>query len=306
MPEVSIIIPTHNRANLIGRAIQSVLDQTYRDFQLIVVDDASADGTEGVVRAFNDNTIQYIRHMMNRGANSARNTGIENAKGEYIAFLDDDDEWLPEYLDQMISYLEAKDRSIGLVYCSFYRIDSDTSVVLNIRKQQKKQRKEGSSIGFPSRWVVRKKVFEKAGMFDETMKCFQDVEMSFRISKHYRAVYFDKPLVRLYFTEGSLSSNFHGKERYIKILLNRYSEIMNGAELADWYIALTNSYFAEGIFEIGRQSLMEAMRTNPFNLKIPLLFLGSFLGYRLYLDLTRILNLNVAKVIRIINRFMKG
>ena len=131
MRKVSVVIPTHNRANLVGRAIQSVLDQTYRDFELIVVDDASTDGTEEVTKALNDNRIRYIHHMMNRGASGARNTGIENANGEYIAFLNDDDEWLPEYLDQMISFLEAKDRSIGLVYCPFYRIDPDTNEVLD-------------------------------------------------------------------------------------------------------------------------------------------------------------------------------
>jgi len=89
-------------------------------------------------------------------------------------------------------------------------------------------------------------------------------------------------------------------------MLDRYSELMNSAELADWYIALASCYFGEGIFKIGRQNLIRAMRTNPFNLKIPLLFLASFLGCRLYFNLTRILNLNVTKVIGRINKSMKG
>jgi len=194
MSKVSTIIPTYNRANLLRRAIESVLDQTYRDFELIVVDDGSTDSTEGVVKAFNDNRIRYIRHMMNRGLSSARNTGIKNANGEYVAFLDTDDEWLPEYLDIMISAMAREIKQAGLAFAAFYCIDPDTGVVLNIRKQQKKQRKKGSSIGFPSRWIIRKEVFEKVGIFDEEISLLSDVEASFRILKHYKAIYVDKPL----------------------------------------------------------------------------------------------------------------
>jgi len=287
-------------------AIQSVLGQTYRDFELIVVDDASTDGTEEAVKAFNDNRIRYVRHMMNRGVSGAKNTGIKNANEKYIAFLDDDDEWLPEYLGIMINVMDRERKQTGLAFASFYDVAPDTGVVLNVRKQQKKQRKKGSSIGFPSRWIVRKEVFEKAGMFDEEINVFEDVELSFRILKHYEAIYVDKPLVKLYCTEGSASSDIRGQRGDIGILLDRYSEIMNSAELADWYIALANSYFAEGIFKIGRQNLIRAMRTNAFNLKIPLFFLASFLGCRLYFNLTRILNLNVTKVIGKIKKFMKG
>lgn len=307
MPEVSVIIPTYNRANLVGRAIQSVLDQTFQDFELIVVDDASTDGTEKIVRSFNDKRIRYIRHMVNKGQGSARNTGIKNGNGEYIAFLDDDDERLTEYLNQMISYLKAKDRSIGLVYCPFNRIDSETGIILDTRKQQKKQRKKGSSIGFPSRWIVRKEVFEKAGLFDEKkdLKYLEDVEVSFRILKCYRAVYLKEPLVNMHTAKKPQAWDVHGEKR-IQYILNKHSEIMNSEELADWYIALANCYFAEGMFKIGRQNLVRTMRTNAFNLKIPFLFLASFLGYRLYFNLSRILNLNVTKVIGRIKKFIEG
>lgn len=258
-----------------------------------------------LVRAFNDNRIRYIRHMMNRGVSRVRNTGIKDAASDkYIAFLDDDDEWLPQYLDIMINVMDRERKDFA--FCPFYQIDPDTGVVLNIRKQQKKQRKKGSSIGFPSGWVLRKKVFEKAGMFDEGTNCLHDVEMSFRILRHYKAIYVDKPLVKWYCTAGSVSSDIRGQRRGIKILLDRYSEIMNSAELADWQIALADSYFAEEIFKSGRQNLIGAMRTNPFSLKISLLFLASFLGYRLYFNLGRILNLNVTKIIGRIKKFVKG
>src|SRR5262245_24547581 len=98
MPLVTVVIPTHNRAGRVRSAIESVLHQTYADFEIVVVDDASEDGTENTVRGVLDPRVRYIRHAVARGDAAARNTGIRNSTGEYVAFLDDDDEWLPEKL----------------------------------------------------------------------------------------------------------------------------------------------------------------------------------------------------------------
>jgi glycosyltransferase involved in cell wall biosynthesis len=104
---VSVVIPTYNRASLLGRAIKSVLEQTYQDFEIIVVDDASTDNTEEVVRNLRDRRIRYLRHEKNRGGSAARNTGIRAAWGQYIAFQDSDDEWLPEKLKKQMEVLAA-------------------------------------------------------------------------------------------------------------------------------------------------------------------------------------------------------
>ena len=95
MSQVSVVIPTHNRSEFLRSAIASVLSQTYQDFELIVVDDASTDSTAEVVASFNDSRIKFIRHQTNQGGSAARNTGIRASKCDYIAFLDDDDEWSP-------------------------------------------------------------------------------------------------------------------------------------------------------------------------------------------------------------------
>ena len=94
-PVVSVVIPTYNRACLLGRAIQCVLNQSFQDIEVIVVDDASQDNSADIVNSLDDSRIKYLRHEKNRGGSSARNTGIKAARGEYIAFLDDDDEWMP-------------------------------------------------------------------------------------------------------------------------------------------------------------------------------------------------------------------
>ena len=101
-PTVSVVIPTYNRAPLIGRSIKSVLNQTYQDFEIIIVDDASTDNTKEVVSNFNDERIRYIQHEENKGEAAARNTGIKATRCDYIAPQDSDDEWIPEKLSTQI------------------------------------------------------------------------------------------------------------------------------------------------------------------------------------------------------------
>ncbi|MFC7193467.1 glycosyltransferase family 2 protein [Halosimplex aquaticum] len=112
-PQVSVIIPTYNRATLVKRAIQSVLNQTFKDFELIIVDDASDDETPEVIDSINDARLEYIRHDLNRHGGAARNTGIKYASGKYIAFLDDDDEWYPTKLERQVERFETVSNEIG-------------------------------------------------------------------------------------------------------------------------------------------------------------------------------------------------
>ena len=101
-PTVSVVIPTYNRADLLPRAIRSVLSQTYWNCELIIVDDCSTDNTREVVSTWTDSRIRYIRHPENRHQSGAINTGIEHARGQYVAFLDDDDEWMPTKLEKQV------------------------------------------------------------------------------------------------------------------------------------------------------------------------------------------------------------
>src|SRR4030095_982853 len=106
MPKVSVIIPTHNRAEFLRSAITSILNQTFQDFEIIIIDDASKDHTREIIAHFNDARIKVIHNQVSEGAAGARNIGIRNSTCEYIAFLDDDDEWLPEKLQMQICLLD--------------------------------------------------------------------------------------------------------------------------------------------------------------------------------------------------------
>jgi len=121
LPEVSVVIPTYNRAQFIERCVCSALQQTYRDLEVIVVDDGSNDGTD--IRIDNlkrtDSRLHFLRHDKNRGAQAARNTGIYAARGKYIAFLDSDNEWMPDKLERQLPLFENNNNKVGVVYSGF-------------------------------------------------------------------------------------------------------------------------------------------------------------------------------------------
>src|SRR5215510_2389269 len=112
MSKVSVIIPTHNRAEFLRSAITSVLNQTFQDFEIVIIDDASKDHTREVITNFNDVRIKVIHNRVSKGAAGSRNIGIINTNYEYIAFLDDDDEWLPEKLKIQIYLLDNSPQEV--------------------------------------------------------------------------------------------------------------------------------------------------------------------------------------------------
>lgn len=178
-PVVTVIITTYNRSTMVSRAIQSVLNQTYSDFELIVVDDCSTDNTQEVVEAFHDRRLYYIRYNKNRGLAAARNTGIQKARGKYVAFLDDDDVWLPNRLAVQIEAAEKSSSEYGAFYCGYlsYRYgDKPVKIIPHQRGDLMAALLKGwtppSSCSF-----FRKDALERIGGIDENIKSGVDHEM---------------------------------------------------------------------------------------------------------------------------------
>jgi glycosyltransferase involved in cell wall biosynthesis len=126
VPRVSVIIPCYNGERFVGDAIESVLDQTYRDLEVVVVDDSSTDGSPAVVRGYlSDGRVNLVRHDVNRGIPATRNTGIASSAGEFVSFLDQDDSWAREKLDRQIRVFDASALEVGIVFSDVLMVDDD-------------------------------------------------------------------------------------------------------------------------------------------------------------------------------------
>lgn len=247
-PTLSVIIPTYNRANQIGNAIQSILNQTYLDFEIIVVDDNSLDNTKEIVMSLKDDRIRYIRHGENKGAPSARNTGIKAAKGEYIAFQDSDDEWLPTKLEKQMKAFENVSPQVGVVYSGCLRFENAKkeyipySWVIQKEGYIHNELLKGNFVTTPS-IVARKECFENAGMFDERLPRLQDWELVLRFSKYYEFKYIDEPLLVSTFTPCSISSNREARIDALKLILSKHLK-----DFAEDKKLLSKYYFSIGVY----------------------------------------------------------
>ena len=213
---VSIIIPTYNRGNTIRRAIDSILRQTYSSYEILIIDDGSTDDTEAVIAECEDSRIRYVPLKHNQGAAHARNVGIQEAAGGYIAFLDSDDEWMPRKLEmQMKRMLNASDE-YGLVYCRMGGMRRDgKSRYMCPPLECPKEILEGDMfrllllqnvIGTPT-VLARKVCLEQVGGFKETLQCLEDWEFFLRIAREWKIGFVDKVLVEVHKSAGSISTN---------------------------------------------------------------------------------------------------
>jgi len=193
-PLVSVVIPTYGRSELLGRAIDSVLDQTYNNIEIIVVDDNDSNSehrmhTENVLQTYlkNDQII-YLKHEKNSGGSVARNTGIKVSKGEYIALLDDDDEWFSEKLEKQIAYFETLGENVGVIYCSYMLEEFDGEREC-IRTEKGDLTKSLLMLQFDpgasSTLVFRKNVLQDINYFDENFERHQDLEILIRLCRNH-------------------------------------------------------------------------------------------------------------------------
>ena len=197
--KISVIIPTYNRKKTLARAIKSVKNQSLSPFEILIIDDGSNDGTEGWVKE-NFQNIKYI-YQNNHGVSSARNIGIENAYGDWVAFLDSDDEWLPNKLYEQV---KAIDSNPEMKFFHTNEIWIRNGIRVN---QMKKHKKYGGYIFekcldicrvSPSSVLIQKEVFDNIGIFDESLRVCEDYDLWLRITSKYPVVFLDMPLIYKY------------------------------------------------------------------------------------------------------------
>lgn len=295
MPEISVIITTYKRdQKFLKRAISSVLNQTFKDFELIIVDDNGDDKYSEIVNGVvnNINSIQplkIISHVKNLGAQQARNSGINHAKGKYIAFLDDDDEWLENKLEvQLKSFKESDNPSLGLVYCGFNKITYDkNNRVKNIEKvlpildnnEIIKNIYRKNYIGSTSLPLIKKECFETVGLFDLNLKAKQDYDMWIRISKRYAIDYVNEALCNYYaHNEERITNNAANKLHSELTFLNKYyDEIVKDKIAASIRFKQIGIYYYAALeFDKAKHYLWKSITKKPFPVDIKLLSLFVF------------------------------
>jgi glycosyltransferase involved in cell wall biosynthesis len=216
MPLVSVIIPTYNRASYLKEAIDSVLSQDFRDFELIVVDDGSTDGTPNLLESYGGSLrCLYQEH---RGVSAARNTGISHAKGTYVAFLDSDDLWLPNKLSIQVDFFQ---RNADALICQTEEIWIRNGARVNSKKRHKKysddifEKALPLCIVSPSAVMMKKDLFDRVGFFDESLPVCEDYDLWLRISAIYPIHLIETPCIIKRGGHGDqLSRSLEGIDRF--------------------------------------------------------------------------------------------
>ncbi|WP_435159749.1 glycosyltransferase family 2 protein [Haladaptatus sp. DFWS20] len=298
-PTVSVIVPTYNRAHSLPRTVESVLSQTLEDLELIIVDDASDDDTADVVASYDDDRIRFFEHEENQGASAARNTGIEHAEGDYMAFLDSDDVWLPTKLEKQVLTLELRSDDWVAAYCKAetVHLDGQNPIVkwatqLISRRNKTEGAEGGKELIGPilsdslhtsagSTLLVTSDVARKIDGFDESFDRFQDPEFLIRVLKHGKLACVDETLLLRYET-GSPSADAVAKadEHYRRTFAEEVERLeRQGIDVtgAHNYI-LARQYLDEGQFRTGFRYLRRSRR--PEIRQVPGLLMNLYSGVR--------------------------
>jgi glycosyltransferase involved in cell wall biosynthesis len=216
MPQVSVILPTHNRRVALQRAIQSVVDQTYSDYELIVVNDGSTDDTADYLSTLNIKTLRSIHCDRTSGGSFARNQGIDHSNGEYLAFLDDDDAWEPTKLEEQVSLLSTGDA--GLCRTGFNLYSRDGTLIKYVYKSPRfndhyKSIVADNFLGGTSSVLVKRTLVKAINGFDPNLPALQDWDFFIRLLKERCTIAgIDKPLVRYYFMDDARNVSFNYKK----------------------------------------------------------------------------------------------
>lgn len=281
IPAVSVIIPTYNRAKTIQRAIDSVLNQTFSDLELIVVDDCSTDNTSAILGQYGGNKrVRIIKHDKNRGEGGARNTGIRHSHANYIAFLDSDDEWLKNKLEKQMPIIQNADENIGVVYAYSVMQNEDGS---NASIQRPSMRGDilsdllyGKCPAISSSALIRRECFQDH-LHDETLPSFQDWDLWLQIAQDYQFEYIPEPLCIIYLgTPAQATRNISSRLRGLDLFLNKWGDLIiekfgkkqvkriRDAIISTLYVVVGESVNAEDRFNAMRLFSQLSFRTNDF------------------------------------------
>jgi len=288
--KVSIIVPTYNRAHLVGRSIESALCQTHRDFEIIIIDDGSTDETFDVVKPFFKHPqVRYLRHEKNKGHQAARNTGIKNANGEYIAFLDSDDVWVPKKIELQLAALTERDQPC-VALTAMWWIAGDAS-------KKRKYLKKYEGYVYPKMltepgpnfccMLVPAECLEEIGLLDESTLALADWDTCISLSRLYEFITLDEPCTIYYGNQpDSISKNALPKAlSWVHIVEKNQDDMLRliGRRGVASHLRIIAFLFdAGGDFARCKTYMLRALRTDDKNPALFLLGLSTLFGERAF------------------------
>ena len=245
---ITVVITTHKRGiDIFERAVRSVITQTYRDWELIVIDDSPADyeyrpDIKNLVKQYADDyQIIYHENPKSHGACFSRNEGLEMARGEYIAYLDDDDEWMPCKLEKQLEKMKGSDEHVALVYCPYYSINEETGQKHVLKKTMRSGMlydylmKVGNIFGGTSIPLMRTACVRDVGGFDVLMQSSQDMDLWLRLAKKYPITYVDEPLSNYYCHSGEqITKNPYKKIAGLTRLNEKNKDYLEAHKAVKW------------------------------------------------------------------------
>lgn len=287
-PRVSVVLPTYRRPEMLERALGTVVAQTYRDWELIVVDDNGAgteaqQRTEALVRA-SEPAVRptYLVHEQNRGGAAARNTGIRHARGEFVAFLDDDDAWAPEKLELQVGCFDENGPDVALVYCRAQVVDETTGTThawaTDGASHTLRDLLRRNTVGSTSLVVCRREALLEIGGFDERLPAKQDVDLYVRLAQRYRFAFVDRVLHTGYrHAQGSIGKSLDGTIRAHEVYYAKHAALIEAYPEVRHYrwFAYGRLLVSAGRLREGRAALGRAWRARPASLRTALHWLST-------------------------------
>jgi len=295
MPRISAIITTFNRADMLKHSIKSVLSQSYDDYELLILDNSSKDETQEVVKSFSSAKIRYIRHAP-MTIPKARNLGVKESRGEFIAFLDDDDEWLPCKLKAEIDVFDnagsdGRTDKLALSYGGYIEMDSASKdigshkPVLRGSILRELLFQEDGFTGSASNPMLRKSVVEELGGYNEDVPTGEDWELYLRLAQKYEIDYTDEPVVRIRAHAGvRLGDNLSDAAMLELSIMKMFPAIFNSdKKLKSFYLQkIGGKFIREGNMGKGRGYIAKAIKAYPGSKTAYVQYISSMMGRKFY------------------------